>query len=563
MKKRVKALACLLAASMLAVPTAAYAGFETEVTYVGTDGPVVATTGGDVLGYKVDGTYRFLGIPYATAGRFEEPQPISWENTYYALTYGTVCPVDSIDSINFTEFVTPSAVTNQLYNEDCQNLNIWTNSVDSSAKKPVIVWLHGGGFSNGSSTELKYYDGENLAKEGDVVFVSINHRLNMLGFLDLSEYGEEYANSGNLGTMDMVAALQWVHDNIEQFGGDPDNVTIIGQSGGGAKVTTLCALPAAQGLFQKAIVESTAHDDYAEGNNQETAREVAALTMENLGVTTVEELQNVEYAKLIAAGSEAIAAVKEEGSSYNWGPVVDGSYYPERSLVDGEFSEYGKDITMIVASVLGEMSGNSIQLSKGLGMPEMWQGSSLSEEEALAKLEETYGEQAQAIADAFLAAYPDHELGDALWVDTTFLEKSTEIVEAKAKQTEEGGAKVYQYVFAQDYACFGGVTPSHCAEIPYWTHNVEMIPELTYDRDEAYALEGILSTAYVNFAYTGDPSQDGLEWQNYTLEEPALMVFDTNSHLTSTEVYNLCDLMTGAGALTTDESKAAISNAAD
>ncbi|MFQ7749118.1 MAG: carboxylesterase family protein, partial [Eubacteriales bacterium] len=209
--------------------------------------PVVSTKAGKVRGFCVDGTYTFHGIKYADADRFQMPRPVEpWDGVKDALSYGYVSPMlDKETAVG--EIMVPHRYWPK--DENCQYLNIWSQSLCEEAKKPVMVWLHGGGFSAGSSIEQMAYDGENLSKFGDVVVVTLNHRLNILGYLDLSPYGEKYKNSGNAGNADLVAALQWVHDNIAAFGGDPENVTIFGQSGGGGKVSSLMQTPAADGLF--------------------------------------------------------------------------------------------------------------------------------------------------------------------------------------------------------------------------------------------------------------------------------------------------------------------------
>ena len=199
--------------------------------------PVVETKAGKVRGFRLNTTYAFHGIHYAEADRFQMPQPVKpWKGIKNALAYGYVCPLLKQDEPNM-EVLVPHRYWPQ--DEHCQNLNVWTQSLDPGAKKPVMVWLHGGGFSAGSAIEHVAYEGDHLSEFGDVVVVSVNHRLNILGYLDLSPFGEKYKNSANAGNADMVAALQWVHDNIAAFGGDPENVTIFGQSGGGMKVATL------------------------------------------------------------------------------------------------------------------------------------------------------------------------------------------------------------------------------------------------------------------------------------------------------------------------------------
>ena len=211
---------------------------------------VVETGKGKVRGYFYDDMYIFKGIPYAKARRFHAPEPVEpWEGVFQAVSYGCVCPLLDLPKPG-GELMVPHRFW--VMDEDCLNLNIWSPGLDGE-KRPVMVWLHGGGFFAGSSIEQIAYEGENMCKLGQVVVVSVNHRLNILGYCDLSPFGEEYANSGNAGTDDLVAALKWIHDNIESFGGDPENVIIFGQSGGGAKVTTLLQTPAADGLYAKGI----------------------------------------------------------------------------------------------------------------------------------------------------------------------------------------------------------------------------------------------------------------------------------------------------------------------
>ena len=180
--------------------------------------------------------------------------------------------------------------------EHCQYLNVWTQSLDPQAKRPVMVWLHGGGFWDGSSIEHVAYDGENLSRFGDVVVVTVNHRLNILGYLDLSPYGEKYWNSGNAGNADLVASLQWVHDNIAQFGGDPENVTIFGQSGGGGKVSSLMQTPAANGLFQKGIIMSGVYNGTLCPEKPDSRPLVQAMLQElGLAEEDIEQLETLTY----------------------------------------------------------------------------------------------------------------------------------------------------------------------------------------------------------------------------------------------------------------------------
>ena len=197
--------------------------------------PVVQVKGGKLRGLKDGNVFTFLGIPYAQAERFEMPEGVpSWEGIKGAQVWGPVCPIPQATSVGGDDVVFPHRYW--VENENCQVLNVWTQGLTAKAKKPVMVWMHGGGFTNGSAMESYAYDGKTLSQFGDVVVVSVNHRVNIIGTLDLSAYGAEYANSRYTGMADLVAALQWIHDNIEAFDGDPENVTIFGQSGGGGNV---------------------------------------------------------------------------------------------------------------------------------------------------------------------------------------------------------------------------------------------------------------------------------------------------------------------------------------
>ena len=216
--------------------------------------PVANTPLGQLRGVKTEDAYIFRGIKYANARRFHMPEPVeSWNGIRDAIIYGFVCP-EITTPVPHDQFTVPHVFYPQ--HEDCQYLNIWTQSLDSQAKRPVMVWLHGGGYSTGSGIEHYAYDGEELSRHQNVVVVTLNHRLNVLGYLDLSAYDEEYAQSGNVGMADIVEALRWVKNNIAAFGGDPENVTVFGQSGGGGKVTTLLQMPSADGLYHRAIMRT-------------------------------------------------------------------------------------------------------------------------------------------------------------------------------------------------------------------------------------------------------------------------------------------------------------------
>ncbi len=229
---------------------------DTQVTASSRDA-IAETFTGKVAGYIENGLAIFKGIPYATAQRFELPQrPVPWEGIRSCRAYGPVCPQAIRTGWQSDELAFAFNWDDGFPGEDCQRLNIWTPGLEDGKKRPVMVWLHGGGYSAGSGQELPAYDGASLALSGDIVVVTLNHRLNILGFLDLSAFGEKYSMSGNLGILDIIMALEWVRDNIEKFGGDPGNVMVFGESAGAVNTSLLLTVPAAKGLFHRAGIQS-------------------------------------------------------------------------------------------------------------------------------------------------------------------------------------------------------------------------------------------------------------------------------------------------------------------
>ena len=273
---------------------------------------ITETESGKVGGFLQDGIYIYKGIPYAKAERFMPPQPADkWEGVRSSRMFGPTCPQGKRAGWGADEHAFAFHWDDGYPGEDCLRVNIWTPGLNDGKKRPVMVWLHGGGYAAGSGQELPSYDGFNLAKKGDAVVVTLNHRLNVLGFLDLSAYGDKYAKSGNAGLLDLVAALQWVNKNIAAFGGDAQNVTIFGQSGGGGKVSTLLATPSAKGLYHKAIVQS---GSMLRTMNAKYSRRIGAAVMDELGLkaSQIDELQKMPYERLLAAGEKAVAKVKAE-----------------------------------------------------------------------------------------------------------------------------------------------------------------------------------------------------------------------------------------------------------
>lgn len=489
--------------------------------------PIVQVKDGKLRGYIEDGTYTFAGIQYATAERFELPQPVApWEGVKDAQVYGPVCPCEDMDEVSGDEFVWPHRYWPQ--NEVCQYLNVWTQSLDRASKKPVMVFLHGGAFSNGSSIEAYAYDGKNLSDFGDVVVVTLNHRVNVLGCLNLEAYGEEYKDSGNTGMADIVAALQWVRDNIEFFGGDPANVTIFGQSGGSGKVVTLMHMPSAKGLFHKAIAESSGQ---ASVLLPEESKRIAELTLRYLGLdgSQIDQLKKVSYEELLAAGNRAVTTVGEEmGKSIGWRPLQDDRY------IMTDFCDFASFIPFIAGTNFSERNST---LVSGDGRKNEW-----TEEEIDNNLTERFGENKDAIVAEFTRLFPEKKVQDSYFYASSYRPRVRAALADKAKKAT---APVYNYLFAFEAPVNGGVTPFHCAELIYVFHNVGLreLLRATGGTEECYKMQDVTARAWVNFAYTGNPSQEGLEWLPYTSENNNTMVFDVNSKLTTLDDQKMLELM--------------------
>ncbi len=473
---------------------------------------IVSTKAGKLQGYYFDGTYIFKGIHYAEAERFCQPTEVEpWEGVRDATSFGMVCPLMHQDNPR-GEIMVPHAYWPM--DEHCQNLNIWSTGLCKDAHKPVMVWLHGGGFFAGSSIEQLCYDGAAMAKEGDVVVVTINHRLNILGYLDLSPFGEKYKNSGNCGNADMVAALKWIKDNIEAFGGDPSNVTIFGQSGGGMKVTSLMQTPEADGLFSKGIVMSGVLGKDFMDTGKGDGRPIVTAMLGALGLTEaeVDKLQTIPYPQLVEAYEKVADDIKKKGLYVGMSPMINDYYKGEPQFVG--FTDNAKKIPLMIGSVFGEFAF----------MPLTFDKTRMTEEEMRAKIVDTYGDdKADELIDKFKKAFPDKKIVDVISYDSIFRAPTKVLIEEASKREK---APVYSYLFTLEFPIQHNKPAWHCSDIAFFFHNIDLVPVANVPGVSDKLQEQIFR-AVINFARTGDPNHDELPtWDASRPGDEATMIFD-------------------------------------
>ena len=498
---------------------------------------VAQTANGKVAGYIQDSVTIFKGIPYAKANRFEAPvQADSWEGIRSCRQYGPVSPQGARSGWANDEIAFAFNWNDGVQGEDCLRLNVWTPALDSR-KRPVMVWLHGGGYSAGSGQELPSYDGTSLAFAEDVVVVSINHRLNVLGFLDLSAYGETYAKSANAGLLDIVASLKWVRDNIAAFGGDPSNVTIFGQSGGGGKVTTLLATPCAKGLFHKAIVQS---GSMLRTMESKYSRKIGIATVRNLGLdaSSIDKISEVPYGELLAAGEKAIAQVKAEADRdgvasfiFGWAPTVDGAVLPSQPF-DPQAPAISAEIPMIIGTTRHEFSMTTyVPALRNAGR-----------EEVIGILKGRYGEGTERFLELFAKAYPGSKPADMIDADFVFRPGA---IEQALRKSLQGAAPVYMYMFNWESPVLDGILRStHCMEIPFVFNNADRHASMTGGGAQAMELASKMSHCWAEFARCGKPSAEGLpEWEPFEAEKRAVMFFDNTCKMSYSHDKELMDFI--------------------
>lgn len=474
---------------------------------------VVCTKQGKLRGYVYDGISIFKGIPYARARRFHAPVPVEpWEGVKDAASYGYVCPLLKTERPQ-GEVLVPHRYW--IMDEDCQNLNVWTPACDGE-KRPVLVWLHGGAYEAGSAIEHIAYEGENMCRIGQVVVVSVNHRLNILGYCDLSAYGEEYINSGNAGTDDIIAALRWIHENIENFGGDPENVTVFGQSGGGAKITTLFQTPAADGLYSKGInmsgiISTELKDSTGSGE------ELAAALMAEIGIEEIKDLETVPYWQLAEAYNKIRPEFEEKGKYVGCTPHPN-AFYKGLPEING-FRRETAHIPLLAGTVFGEFTSFA---------PTPYNKHHMTAQEGRQMVKRVLGEEAaEKLVPLFEAAYPERHPVDLLNLDFMFRQPAQKYIRLRSGLN----SSTYSYLFNLDLPIDGGRTPWHCADIPYVFHNTELVP-VTQEAGVTEKIEKQIFDSVMAFVRTGNPNHEGIPfWPACTPEKEYTLVIDKSTRV--------------------------------
>ena len=468
----------------------------------------VNTVYGPIEGYQDGEIFTFKGIKYAKAERFMPPEfPDKHTQLRQCKLYGPQAPQgESLrwNGNNQTDYAFGNQfVIEPMDEKECLVLNVWTPSISDNKRRPVFVWIHGGGYTGGSAHDLPCYEGRGLSEAGDIVVVSLNHRLNILGYIDLTGLGGKYSNSVNLGMQDIVKALEWIRDNIDRFGGNPDEVTIGGQSGGGAKVSTLMAMPSAKGLFKRAIVQSGSALRQAD---PEGTRKFGIALAEELGMEANEtaDFSKFSYDELNAASNR----VARKGIRGNFSPVVDGNILPQHPFAPA--SEMSRNVPMLIGTNFNEFT---FDISHNM-----------TEAEAEANVRRRMGEDAgNRFIAAFKKAYPNAEPKEMTYVDTGFRASAVQQAEAKSAQ---GGAAAYLYLFTwkPEENALGA---SHGMELPFMLHNVSLQREMTGASATAYKFETLISRIWIAFIKTGNPNTKGLpQWDAYNSQTGTTMILD-------------------------------------
>ena len=499
--------------------------------------PLVKTGYGKVRGYLNNGIYTFRGVRYGAstggANRFMPPKPPKpWTEIRDASSYGYRAPqtnpalqggVSTDTEIGRILWASDGFRVPTPESEDCLFLNIWTSTLDAQEKRPVMVWLHGGGFSMGSSSDL-LYDGTNLARRG-AVMVGVNHRLNVFGYTHFGDIGGgEYAHSGNAGQLDIIFALEWIRDNIERFGGDPDRVMIFGESGGGAKVSMLLASPPAKGLFHAAVIESGPGIKVEE---REPATKAAEILLEELGIKPEELplIQKLPTDKILAAYFSATAKLAARGGR-GFRPVLDPDilpthpFYPAAPAISGD-----------VPIMVGWNKTESTAFS--LGQEDLW---SLDEAGMRSRVEKLAGADTDKLIELYRREYPGMSPSEIYFHIASYSGMGSGSVAIAERKMAMGKAPAYLYRLDWETPVLEGklISP-HGLEMPFVFDNVEGGGVgLTGGGEEAQKMADKLSETWIAFAAAGDPNtpKSGLpHWEPYNTEKRPVMIFDTESRV--------------------------------
>ena len=484
---------------------------------------LVDTSYGPVQGLDEDGIYIFKGVRYAATPvgnlRFKPPVPPEhWTEPVQAYEYGN----RAMQGPGFggSEVEIPKA------DEDCLFLNVWTPGLDNK-KRPVMVWLHGGGFSSGSGGDA-FSEGKNLAEKGDLVVVTINHRLNVFGFLQLGEeWGQAYASSGQAGMLDIVMSLKWVNTNIERFGGNPDNVTIFGESGGGRKVAMIMAMEPAKGLFHRAVIQSGSGLD---APSKEDAVDLGQKLLKNLGITAgdTETLMRVDAQKIFDAQPQIS---RSDGDTPGQLTVPTGGFVP---CIDGialkrkpfipDAPSVSADIPLLIGSNKDE---ESIFRS---GDPKF---GTYTDEDFVEYVRKVLPEKADKLIPALRSAFPEYSPTDLINETATLKGYWIATVFQAERKAALNAAPVYTYLMAwETRADNGRLRAHHALDVPLVFNNEEAVRSMTGEGPEPQAMADIMSSAWIAFAHKGNPSTKELPpWKSYDKETRSTMVFDTESHV--------------------------------
>ena len=503
---------------------------EGPVISIGENIAIADTQYGKVRGYILRGIYYFLGIPYGadTSGpnRFMPPQkPEQWTDIFPAVWWGNSAP-----QIMERRYANPysSFIDHWNYDdvsEDCLRLNVFTPAVADGNKRPVMLWLHGGGFVNGNGIEQDGYNGENFSRKGNVVFVSVNHRLGPLGFTNLAKVGgDKYAASGNVGMLDLVAALEWIRDNIENFGGDPGNVTIMGQSGGGAKVTTLTSMPSAKGLIHKAVVLSGAG---VKTGDKEYAEKLGAYVLKEagLGEKNIAKLQDIPWIEYIQLANKAAAKLAEEmgpatgGIRRGFNPCADGVYIPQHPYYP-EPSPEAAGVPMLICSTMNEMSPSRTDAAL----------ENITLDEVKEKVRERagfssgFGDKASEVVDAYSKVFAGKNPVEIWSMVSSNRKGVVTLADAKSKQP----APVYVAWFCWQPPLFDKrMRAFHCVDICFWYYNTDLMLTHSGGGARPRKLSEKMTGALLQFMRTGNPDNGGLpSWPRYTSQNGEVMVLD-------------------------------------